>query len=66
MRQDCLLKRNFYISLGNEIKNFFDNPQNISKFRLNFRPRSLDEWSEAVVYKNYINLYNDILNKINK
>ena len=22
--------------------------------------------SEAVVYKNYINLYNDILNKINK
>ena len=51
------------ICLGNEIKNFFDNPQNISKFRLNSRLRSLDEWSEAVVYKNYINLYNDILNK---
>ena len=59
-------KKEDSISLSNEIYNYFNNSnQNISKFRINSRDRSLSQWSEEVVYKKYIDLYSNILNREN-
>ena len=55
-------KKEDSISLSNEISNYFNNNQNISKFRIKSRDRSLSQWSEEVVFKKYTDLYSKILN----
>lgn len=56
-------KKEDSISLSYEISNFFNNTEDVSKFRINSRDRSLSQWSEEVVFKKYENLYQKILNK---
>ena len=49
--------------LAYAISSFFNQNINPDKIRNNCRTRSLNLWSEEVVFKSYINLYSSILQK---
>lgn len=51
------------INLGNTISSFFLQARNFDNMRNNCRNRSLNLWSEEVVFKKYFTLYSDILDK---